>query len=154
MFKLMDKKIITFSIQLRVMFLLFFFLLFLRVRSFPRFRRILIFSDYLFHTIHLSYIKSCLFACCVTFHCFAVVCGLLFFKINIFTKYSECQTVWTHIRTDVLSILIWVQSDCEGYQQIDDQNKSLVARYGYLLISISSHLLYTILGDYNTFCVD
>ena len=30
---------------------------------------------------------------------------------------SECQTVWTQIRTDVLSVLIWVQIVCKGYQQ-------------------------------------
>ena len=30
---------------------------------------------------------------------------------------SECQTVWIPIRTDVLSVLIWVQTVCKGYQQ-------------------------------------
>ena len=37
------------------------------------------------------------------------------FKMNISKKYisgtlSECQTVWIQIRTDVLSVLIWVQT--------------------------------------------
>ena len=31
---------------------------------------------------------------------------------------SECQTVWMWIRTDDLSVMIWVQTVCEGYQQI------------------------------------
>ena len=30
---------------------------------------------------------------------------------------SECQTVWIQIRTDILSVLIWVQTVCKGYQQ-------------------------------------
>ena len=36
----------------------------------------------------------------------------LFFKINFFKKktLSECQAVWIQIRTDVLSVLIWVQT--------------------------------------------
>ena len=29
----------------------------------------------------------------------------------------ECQTVWIQIRTDILSVLIWVQTVCKGYQQ-------------------------------------
>ena len=28
-----------------------------------------------------------------------------------------CQTVWIQIRTDILSVLIWVQTVCKGYQQ-------------------------------------
>ena len=51
-------------------------------------------------------------------------CRLLtFFKIDFFQKIlsgtlSECQTVWTHIRIDFLSVLIWVQTVCKGYQQM------------------------------------
>ena len=29
---------------------------------------------------------------------------------------SECQTLWIQIRTDILSVLIWVQTVCKGYQ--------------------------------------
>ena len=59
-------------------------------------------------------------ACWVIFHAFAVVCSL-FFKINFFQKIlsvtlSECQTIWIQIRTDILSVLIWVQTVCKGYQ--------------------------------------
>ena len=56
---------------------------------------------------------------------FACYCRLLiFFKINFFKKffqgYYQCQTVWIQIRTDILSVmsvLIWVQTVCKGYQQ-------------------------------------
>ena len=30
----------------------------------------------------------------------------------------ECQRVWIHIRTDILSVLIWVQTVFKGYQQM------------------------------------
>ena len=30
---------------------------------------------------------------------------------------SECQIVWIQIRTDRMSVLIWVQTVCKGYQQ-------------------------------------
>ena len=50
------------------------------------------------------------------FACFFVVCGF-FLKINFLGIPSQCQTVWTQIRPDVLSGLIWVQTVCKGYQQ-------------------------------------
>ena len=45
-----------------------------------------------------------------------------FFKIHFYKKVlsetqSESQTVWTQTRTDVLSVLIWVQIVCKCYQQ-------------------------------------
>ena len=54
------------------------------------------------------------------FSCFS--CRLLTFQILTFQKIlsgtvSECQIVWIHIRTDILLVLIWVQTDCKGYQQ-------------------------------------
>ena len=30
---------------------------------------------------------------------------------------KECQTVWVQIRTDIMSVLIGVQTVCKGYQQ-------------------------------------
>ena len=30
---------------------------------------------------------------------------------------SDCQTIWTQIRTDKMSVLIWVQTICISYQQ-------------------------------------
>ena len=38
---------------------------------------------------------------------------------------SECQTVWIQIRTDILSVLIWVQTVCKGYQQMTKVAASL-----------------------------
>ena len=56
------------------------------------------------------------------FSCF--ICLLLtFFQTQLFQNnlsetMSNCQTVWTEIRTDVLSALKWVQTVVKGYQQI------------------------------------
>ena len=30
---------------------------------------------------------------------------------------SECQTVWIQIKTDILSVLLGVQTVCKGYQK-------------------------------------
>ena len=57
------------------------------------------------------------------FSCFC--CGVLtFFKMSFFKKKKklsgtllECQKVWIQIRTDVLSVRIWVQTVCKDYQQ-------------------------------------
>ena len=40
----------------------------------------------------------------------------LSFKKNRSGTLSECQTVWIQIRTDILSVLIWVQTVCKQYQ--------------------------------------
>ena len=40
-----------------------------------------------------------------------------FLKKNISKTLSECQTAWIQIRTDILSVLIWVQAVCKSYQQ-------------------------------------
>ena len=57
----------------------------------------------------------------------------LFFKINLYQKIfpgtlSECQTVWIQIRTDVWSVLIWVQSVWKGYLSADDKRHRLQHR--------------------------
>ena len=50
-------------------------------------------------------------------------CPLLtFFQNKLFQKIlsgtlSECQTVWIQINTNILSVLIWVQTVCKCYQQ-------------------------------------
>ena len=55
------------------------------------------------------------------FHDSVVVCRL-FFKNYLSKLYSEtlseCQMVWIQIRTDGLSVLIWVQTVWKGYQQM------------------------------------
>ena len=53
-----------------------------------------------------------------------------FFQNQLFEKIllgipSECQTVWTLIRPDDSSGLIWVQTVCQGYQQTTLVDKEL-----------------------------
>ena len=55
---------------------------------------------------------------------------LIFFQNKLFRKIlseipSECQTVWTLIRPDYLSGLIWVETVCQGYQQTTLEDKEL-----------------------------
>ena len=61
-----------------------------------------------------------LFVCSVVFHVIVVVCRLskLTFQNTLPGTLSECQTVWIHIRMDDLSVLIWIQTVCIGYQKI------------------------------------
>ena len=45
-----------------------------------------------------------------------------FFQNYLFRKIlsgiqSECQMVWIQIRTDIWSVLIWIQTVCKGCQQ-------------------------------------
>ena len=40
---------------------------------------------------------------------------LTFFFFFLKSSFQECQTFWIHIRTDVLSVLVWVQTVCKGY---------------------------------------
>ena len=55
------------------------------------------------------------------FSCYC--CRLLtFFKNELFQKnlsgtLFQCQTVWIQFRTDIMSVLIWVQTVCKDYQQ-------------------------------------
>ena len=49
----------------------------------------------------------------------AVSCScfcLLTLKKTFSGTLSECQTVWIQIRTDIMSVLIWVQTFCKGYR--------------------------------------
>ena len=57
------------------------------------------------------------------FSCFCC-CLLTFFKIT-FSKNSFRNTTkqfWVHIRTDIRSFLIWVQTVCRGYWSEDDKS--------------------------------
>ena len=64
----------------------------------------------------------------VFFHTFVVICWL-FFKINFFKKFlpKHCQMVWIQIRTDVLSVLIWVQTVCKVYQRMSSHRVIWIA---------------------------
>ena len=66
-----------------------------------------------------EYLHHCML---VNFWC---LCHLLtFFKIITFSKknlswtHLECQMVWIQFRTDILPVLIWVQTVWKGYQQM------------------------------------
>ena len=53
---------------------------------------------------------------------FASFCLLIFFKIIFFKQFFQkyhpkYQTVWTQIRPNKMSGLIWVQTVCKGHQQ-------------------------------------
>ena len=57
------------------------------------------------------------FASWVIFHAFVVVCWI--FQSERFQKIlsetlSEIQKLWIQIRTDIMSVLIWVQTVCKG----------------------------------------
>ena len=41
-----------------------------------------------------------------------------FFRNILSGTLAACQTVWIHIRRNFLSVLIWVQTVCKGYQQM------------------------------------
>ena len=45
---------------------------------------------------------------------------------------SKCQTVWTKIRTDVLSGLNWVQTVCKGNQQLAEERNQYCIQYNKL----------------------
>ena len=60
--------------------------------------------------VNQELMKMCLTLCLLgNFHAF--------FQ-NSFTN-TKCQTVWTQIKSDILSDLIWVQTVCKGYQQTE-----------------------------------
>ena len=60
------------------------------------------------------------------FSCFC--CHLLIFFEKFFQEHyiSECQTNWTQMRTDRMSVLIWVQIVCKGYRQKTAASKERV----------------------------
>ena len=66
---------------------------------------------------------------------FMIFCQLLiffskvtFFELILSGTISECQTVQIKIRTDILSVLIWVKTACRDYQtaNVPDSNKKRV----------------------------
>ena len=44
-----------------------------------------------------------------------IICGALW--VNTFRNTIRVSNIWIQIRTDVLSVLIWIQTVCKGYQQ-------------------------------------
>ena len=73
---------------------------------------------------------------------FSMFCRLLiFFKINSFGKFfqefHQCQIVWIHIRPDIMSGLILVQTVCKCYQQtiLGDKESEIAYLCLYFIIS-------------------
>ena len=68
--------------------------------------------------------------------CFPCFCVRLLTFQNYFSGTpSRCLTVWIQIRTDVLSVLIWVQTVCKDYQQMTDRARKLVKKVSRLLFA-------------------
>ena len=63
-------------------------------------------------------------ACKITQHAWAILCAFVvicFFFFGFFFKnnLSEFQSVWIQIRTDIWSVLIWVQTVCKDCEQTE-----------------------------------
>ena len=69
-------------------------------------------------TCNPSILSQALYDLATKLHAFVVVCRL-FFKIDFLKNNSFRNTVSNRIqsRTDILSVLIWVQTVSKGYQQ-------------------------------------
>ena len=76
------------------------------------------------------------------FSCFPCRLLTFFFKINFFKKMCTTQTVRIQIRTDVLLILIWVQTVCKGYQQTTSLHEIAGNYDNYYIFATSSHCQY------------
>ena len=67
---------------------------------------------------NVLYLSICMLGNCSCFY-FRLLTffKIKYLKINHQGPPSECQTVWIQIKTDILLILIWVQTVCKGYCQ-------------------------------------
>ena len=89
---------------------------------------LLIFCDFKLFIIDFT-LNSLPAQCWVIFHSFLLSAD--FFQNQLFWKNlsgipSECQTVWIQIRPDILSVLVWVQIVCKGFQQTILGGKDLI----------------------------
>ena len=81
-------------------------------------------GSYVVFFLHSYRFKNLLnYECWVIFH--ALLSSAYYFSKSTFLKkifrehyLAECQTVWIQIRTDILSVLIWIQTVCKGYQRM------------------------------------
>ena len=60
-----------------------------------------------------------------------------FFQNNIFKKFfhkhNQGQMVWIQISTEIMSVLIWVQTVCKGYQQMKKTDRYTKERVNIIL---------------------
>ena len=66
-----------------------------------------------------------------------------FFSKSTFQKIilgipSECQTDWIHIRPNILSGLVWVQTVWKGYQQMKLESKELSSFFTHPQVILKS----------------
>ena len=111
------------------------------MESFISENKVLLMVDFWSLTLkHRVFRVFCLTHCILgNFSCFFVVC--CFFSKLTFEKIlskipSECQTVWTLIRPDDSSGLIWVQTVCQSYQQTSLVDKELRVVLGVKIYDI------------------
>ena len=74
----------------------------------------------------LDPVNYCILGHCSCFLSSADVFQNKLFEKNLSETLSECQAVWTLIRPDSSSGLIWVQTVCQGYQQTTLVDKELM----------------------------
>ena len=58
---------------------------------------------------------------------------------------SECQTVWIQIRTNILSLLIWVQTVCKCYQKT---TKAAAVNERVIVYSCISNYAQSLYGEF------
>ena len=65
------------------------------------------------------------------------------FKNNLSGTLSECLTAWIQIRTDILSVLIWIQTVCKCYQQTTKvtARKKRVKKFYTIFVIISARCI-------------
>ena len=76
-----------------------------------------------------------------------------FFQNQLFRKIlsetqSDSQTVLIQIRTDIVSVLIWVQTVCKGYQQTTKLNLLVECTDGILIPGQLETIPFTHIGDF------
>ena len=95
------------------------------------------------HQRHGFLVISIIYECkpCELFACW-VISSANFFK-DFLSETIECHTVWFQIRTDVLSVLIWLQTVCKGYQQMTSTERVKRLSIYYRLFHLSNYLYYS-----------
>ena len=78
---------------------------------------------------------------------------LTFFKNSFRNTITECQIVWIQIWTDVLSVLIWVQTVCKGRQKLplarNELNLVQLNSQNILFITVQIQISYLLFSGTN-----
>ena len=78
----------------------------------------------------------------------------LLFQKKISGSLSECQMVWIQIRTNILAVLIWVQTVCEGNQQTtkvaaSKKRVNILNLYSLFMVGIENNSILKIFMRFN-----